>query len=129
MRRRARLSRSLRVRLPVREGRGDRGYAATGLEDARDRRIGREVEALVALRVHDLRHEAAIGEAGHIAVAEPAGISFAREPPLDRLEAQPDPMVEPGLDGLLVLAKGTGEIAEHAEIVDRVDVAGNRLGQ
>src|SRR6185312_17040645 len=42
---------------------------------------------------------------------------------------KPDPMIEPSLDGLRVMAQRLHEIAQHAQIVDRMDVASNRLRQ
>ena len=47
---------------------------------------------------------------------------------LDRLETQPDPMIEPFLDRLLVMAQRLRQIAQHAQIIQGMDVAGDDLG-
>src|SRR5579864_1589990 len=123
------MEKSFRVRLLLRHRRVEGRQLHAGFEDSHDGWIGLQVEARIALCVEDLRHEADIGEARHITVTEPSRLAIAREGLLDPLEAEFDPMVEPGFDVLLVVPHRLCEEPEHAQIVNRVDVAGDRLGE
>src|SRR5471030_1463329 len=73
--------------------------------------------------------EADIGDSGRVAVAEIAGLLMVGDQRLEGAEALDDPVVVPALDRLLVLAELLAEIAQHPQIVDRVDVAGDDLRQ
>jgi len=52
-----------------------------------------------------------------------------RESLLDALETKLDPMVEPGLDVRLFVTELPRQVLQHPQIVDRVDVASDRLSQ
>src|SRR3546814_15696302 len=89
----------LMIRRPPRSTRTDTLFPYTTLFrsrfDARDRRIIGKI-AIVTARVVDLRHEAAIGHARRIAVAEAAGVRAFGQPRFQRPEAARDPMLVPG---------------------------------
>src|SRR6185503_8427706 len=94
------------------------------LEDAHEARIRLQIEARIAPRVEDLWHQADIGETGRVAMTERPGLAVARQRLLDALEAERDPMIEPALDIRLLVAELTRQVLQHAQIVDRMDVAG-----
>jgi hypothetical protein len=48
---------------------------------------------------------------------------------LERLEPRGDPMIVPIGDRRLVMAELVDQVAQHAQIVDRVDIAGDDLGE
>ena len=106
----------------MRRGKGVERHAR--LENPGYGRIRRQVEP-VALGVDHLRHQRDVGQAGLVAVAERAGPAVLGEQPLERAEALLDPMVVPGLDGGMVMPQRPLQIAQHAQIVDRMDVAGD----
>ena len=78
-----------------------------------------------ALGVEDLRHEHAVGQAGRVAVAEAAGRRAAGELALDRLQAGLDPVPVPAVLGLVVDAQLALQVAQHAQVVERMDLAGD----
>src|SRR5216684_2494091 len=119
----------LRVRLLLRPGALEGVELHAAGDDAADRRIGLHVEAWIALRVEHLRHQADIGEARRIAMTELACLPVVGEAALDPVKAELDPVIEPGLDALLVLSQFVAQVAQHAQIVDRVDVARHGLRQ
>ena len=74
------------------------------LVDAHHRRIGIE-RAFEALGVEHLRHQADIGHAGRIAVAERAGAIAVGQQPFQRDEALGDPVRVPGIARRVVMAE------------------------
>ena len=62
-------------------------------------------------------------------MAERAGPGILREQRLERLKPCGDPMIVPFCDRRLVMAKLSHQIAQHPQIVDRVDVAGDDVGE
>ena len=79
-----------------------------------------------AARVGELRHEADVGERRRVAVAEAARRRFAREPRFERLEADVDPVLVPAVLLLFGDAERAGQVMQHAQVVERMDVAGDR---
>src|SRR5205823_13179333 len=118
----------LAIGLMVGIGGGKRIERLTVLIDPHDRWINGEVER-IAMRIVNLRHERDVGEPGRIAVTEGAGAWIALEQPLEGVEAAGDPMIIPKLQGLLVMSERPMEIAKHAQIVERMNVAGNDRGE
>ncbi len=60
--------------------------------------------------VGKLRHEADVGERRRVAVAEAAGRALAREPRFERLEADVDPVLVPGVALLLGHTERAGQV-------------------
>ena len=96
--------------------------------DAPHRGVRRQVQAEAA-RVEHLGHQAAVGQRGRVAMAAQAGLRVARQLRLDGFQAQRHPVVYPG--GALRVGglQGAGEVVEHAQVVQRVDVAGHAQRQ
>ena len=76
------------------EPRANAGSLVAGRRNTHDRRVGCEVDAH-RRGVEHLRHEADVGDARLIAVAEPAGTRIPRQLRLDALEAGVDPLRRP----------------------------------
>src|SRR5216684_62487 len=91
-----------------------------GRDDAREF-LERHV---VTARVGDLGNEADVGE-GDLG-AERVGPRCDHR--LDRLETGHDPMRVPSVDSGLVVVERSLEVLQHDEVVERMDVAGDRLG-
>jgi len=68
----------------------------------------------------------AVRERGRIAVAK-GSRSGTFQPALDRRESARHPVAVPALDRGVVLPQGIAEIAQHREVVQRLNLAGNRL--
>ena len=85
--------------------------------------VARDVARLEAL-AHRLRREY-----GRTVTVLPADLTDPAQlaTVTAKIEAERDPMVEPGLDIRLLMAELPAEELQHAQIVDRVDVAGDRL--
>jgi hypothetical protein len=79
---------------------------------------------LEAAGIVDLGDEADVGER-HPGTE---GIGAGPDQRLDGLEADDDPVLVPGLHGSLVGLEHVAEVVERADIVQRVDVAGDDLG-
>jgi hypothetical protein len=86
-------------------------------------------DAIARGDLDDLRDEADVGHAGRLAVAERAGLRGLPQHRLQRLEALAHPVPEPVGDRRVVGAEARPERVEHAQIVHRVDVAGDHLRQ
>src|SRR5919198_6482489 len=97
------------------------------VEHAHRYRVGREV-AVIALRIEDLRHQAAVGHGGRIAVAEPSRAG-PRKIGLQLGEPVGDPVPVPVVDLLLRLAERALQMLQHAQIVERMDLAGDEVGE
>src|SRR5215471_10126258 len=94
----------------------------TRLVDTRDRGPTAELERdHGALRVVDLRDQAAVERSRLIAVCEAS--SAAGNQLLDRVEAYRDPVPPPALGGVRVETELGREIALDAQIVERLDLA------
>mmetsp|Transcript_21958 Transcript_21958/g.86125 ORF Transcript_21958/g.86125 Transcript_21958/m.86125 type:complete len:369 (-) Transcript_21958:4452-5558(-) len=107
-------------------GVGKGRQAQAMLVDAHYRRevVQRAVEAL---GVVDLGHEQAVGQARCVAEAEAA--RGRGQTLLDDGQAGGDPMVVPAVHLLLRMAEVVLQIAQHAQIVQRMDVTADVLGQ
>ncbi len=92
--------------------------------DGEQRRVRREI-GRHAPRVGELRDEADVGERGSVAVAVAPRGGFARELRLQRREADLAPVPVPRVAGGLVDAERAGQVLQHAQVVERVDVAGD----
>ncbi len=80
---------------------------------------------LVATGVEHLRDQADVGQRRPIAKAEPPAINQA----LHRLEtAFEDPVAIPGIHLLGGTPEGSRQIVAHAQVVERVDIAGDCEG-
>src|ERR1035441_9558699 len=100
------------------------GQAQATLMYAHDGRIRIE-RALQPLRIGDLRHQAAIGQRRGFAVAIAAGVRTAGERALEGLQTLPYPMTGPALALRLIELELGFQIAQNAQIVERMDVAGD----
>ena len=58
-----------------------------------------------------------------------AGPGISREQRLERLKPRGDPMIVPLCDRRFVLAEFSHQVTQYAQIVDRVDVAGDDVGE
>src|SRR5580704_10609520 len=76
-------------------------------------------------RVVDLRHQAEVGDRHRFA----AGIWPGLEQRFERLEAGDHPMMVPGIDRALLLVQLVLQVAQRAGIVERMDVAGDEVGE
>src|SRR5258707_12375660 len=110
------------IRLKVRARGVERGKLGGCRVDGDDARkaIKRHLEAP---GIGDLGHDADVRDR-HVA---PERIGRGLYQRLDRFEAGDDPVPVPFLDRALVGLEGVAQIAERAEIIERVDVAGNDL--
>ena len=66
------------------------------------------------------------GESPWQNVAVRASLSEQR---LERLKSRGDPMIVPLGDRRLVMAEFSHQVTQHAQIIDRVDVAGDDVGE
>ncbi len=96
--------------------------------DPSDRRIRREIEP-VPLCIDHLRYQSDVGNTGRLAMAERAFPGIAHKQPLERLKAGIDPVIVPSRDRGLVVVQRMRQVAQHPKIVDRMNVAGDDLGQ
>src|SRR5271166_2532581 len=109
--------------------RGHEGFERHAmLENPGDRRIGSEIEP-VSLGVDNLRYERNVGKTGCVAVAELASPRILRKQLFERLKACSNPVVVPAGNRGLVMAERMGNVAQHPQIIDRMDVAGDNLGE
>src|SRR5438477_6040694 len=113
---------SLRIRLPVRRGGGERRQGVARGFDACERRKGIEGDA-GAPRIGELWNEADVGERRRCAVAELACRSLARELRFERGESQVDPVAIPAILRFLARADRAGQVPQDTEIVERMDIA------
>src|SRR5438128_9232895 len=113
---------SLRVRLPVRRGGGERRQGVARGFDACERRIGIERNA-GAPRIGELWNEADVGERRRRTVAELACRSLACELCFERGEPKVDPVAIPAILRFLACADGAGQVPQDTEIVERMDIA------
>jgi hypothetical protein len=60
-------------------------------------------------------------------VAEPASPRILRKQLFERLKASGNPVVVPARNRGLVMAERVGKVAQHPQIIDRMDVAGDNL--
>ena len=107
---------------------GKGGQRLAGFMNSADTRHGGEVH-IEAVRRKDLRNEADIREAGRFAETE-TGLCV----PLcqDRFAGgQPvaDPPLAPAFDPVLVLAIVFAQIGQHAQVLKRVNIAGDDVGE
>src|ERR1700722_4915209 len=114
---------SLGVRLVLRPRLVEGGELEAGGVDRDDlgKLVKRDVEAPC---IGDLRNEADVSKADLRAI----GVRSRPQQRLDRREADRDPMGVPGVDRLLVVLERVLEIEQRRRIVERMDVAGDRLG-
>src|SRR5215471_4895694 len=118
------MTRSLRVKLVLRPGLLKGGEFRACRIDRDD--FGKPSERhLQTPRVVDLRHQADIGQRDLAA----EGIGRRADHGFHRGEALENPVVIPGVDLGLVLTKLVLEVAQRSHIVERVDVAGDHLGE
>src|SRR5215471_8807676 len=78
-----------------------------------------------ALGIVDLRHQADIGQRD----LATTGVGTGRDQRFQRFKAGDYPMMVPGVDRALLLAHGVFQITQRAGIVQRVNIAGNQLGE
>src|SRR5882762_5524157 len=90
------------------------------------RGIGLEV-AFVEYRVEHLRHEAAIGHGDLVAKTVFAVLLLLQEKGFHHPEAFGDPMPVPGVHALFVELVGLADVFPHAQVVERMDLAGDDL--
>ena len=95
-------------------------------DDAHHGRQRTEI-AVEAARVEHLWHETAIGKRRRVTVTEHTGPGVAGEYGLDGLEAHFDPMAIPGVLLRVADTEFPRQILQHAQVVDRVDIACNGL--
>ena len=93
-----------------------------------ERRVRRQVHREAA-RVVDLRDQAAVGDRRRVAVAEGAGRRMVLQQRFERGEAFGDPVPHPDVALGLRHAPVALEILQHAQVVERMDVAGDQLRQ
>src|SRR5450759_5071567 len=82
---------------------------------------------IVSPRVRELWHEADIGERRRCSVAKGAGAAVGGKPGLDRGETKLDPVPIPGVLCVLARAERTGQIFQHPQVVQGMNVARDRL--
>eukprot|EP01137_Pigoraptor_chileana_P012682 Opistho-2@65302 len=83
--------------------------------------------AVEALRIEDLRHQHAVRQTRRVAEAELAG--HAAQALLHDLQPALHPVPVPAVLVVLADAHLLGQVAQHAKVVDRVDLAGDVLRQ
>src|SRR4029453_18304491 len=98
-----------------------RQHQASSL-DARQRRVRTQIE-MDAARVRELRNEADVGKRWRGAMAERAGWRFARQSRPGRLEPDVAPIPIPAVLLRVGRPERAGQVVEHAQVVERVDVA------
>src|SRR5690606_38900048 len=91
-----------------------------------DGRHGGKV-ALEAPGIEHLRHEQNIRQSDVVTMAETAGGGVARQHGLDGAQPDIDPVPVPGVLGVFIHAHDMLQVLEHAQVVERVNVAGNGL--
>jgi hypothetical protein len=89
------------------------------------RKFGRNTEAL---GIVDLRYQTAISQRGRIAVAVPPGTGGFTKHGFDHLEPLRDPVGVPDAFSLCVHAQHAFQALQHAQIVQRMYLAGDGLG-
>src|SRR5438876_6294953 len=113
---------SLRIRLRVRRGGGERRQRVARGFDACKRRIGIERNA-GAPRISELWNQADVGERRRCAVAELACRSLACELYFERGEPKVDPVAIPAILRFVARADSAGQVPQDTEIVERMDIA------
>src|SRR5437899_5056122 len=83
--------------------------------------------ALVEYRVEHLRNEAAVGHGDLVSVAVLPVLFLLREKRFHHLEALGDPVAVPRVHALLVLLVRLGDVFARAQVVERMDLAGDDL--
>src|SRR5258705_9427529 len=116
--------RSLGIRLVFRPRLVEGGEPETGGLDRED--FGEPIERYIeAAGIVDLWHEADVGKAD----MRTERVGAREEQRFGRLESDRHPMRIPGIDGVLVLLERVLQIEQRADIVERMDVAGDHLGE
>src|SRR5688572_13924887 len=118
------LTPSLSVGLAAGLGVGEGGDALARVVHRADAGVGRHVD-LEALGVGDLGDEADVRDRGRVAEAERAGSALG-EHGLERVEPFAYPVAVPVVAPRLVDLELLREVLQHAQVVERVDVAGDR---
>ncbi|MDT4865750.1 hypothetical protein FQZ97_1005730 [compost metagenome] len=78
--------------------------------------------------VEDLRHQTTVSQRGRVAVTE-ARSRLLGQLPFKGLQSAAHPVAVPGVPGIFVQLQRAREVLEHAQVVDGVDLPGNRLRQ
>src|SRR6185436_9708719 len=83
--------------------------------------------AIEALRVENLRHQANVRHGDGIPVTEPTGEARAGHVRLEAAQPLGDPMTIPCLGRRLIGTELRLEVLEHANVVERVNIASDDL--
>src|ERR1700694_3297306 len=118
---------SARVGLTVRRRAREGIQRKTMRFDSSERWIGVDGKSVPA-RIGELRNEADIGERRLLSVTECAGPAVPGKLRLERREPELDPVSVPGVFRVLAHAERAGQILQHPQVVQRMDVARDGLG-
>jgi hypothetical protein len=119
---------ALGIRLISRVRGEEGGRLHAGRIDACDPWITPDIEP-VAFGVDDLRDESDVGKPGALAVAEATAFRLARQKLFKSPKPRVDPVVVPDRENLLVVAQPPVQATQNPQIVERVDIAGDDLGE
>ena len=113
------------VRLRLGRGARERRQRLQVRADRAQPRIGRKV-ALLPPRVVHLRHEEHVRQRHRVAEHVAAVAAGVRDFLLERREAARDPVRVPGVHVRIRVPERCAQVVEHAQVVQRMDVAGDR---
>lgn len=108
-------------RLECRQSQTTRNYGS-------ELRVGSQI-ALEPLRVEPLRHQTDIGEGQLFPEAVRAAVCLPAQLVFQGPEAVGDPALDPGKLGILADAEGAGQMLQHPQVVQRMDIAGDMQGK